>query len=95
MTLVLLQADGRWRLAMDLATFGVGAPDMQRLVAGSQAEVVLARGEHDLMNSDAQLRALHDQAVTLPGLGHNAQVEDPAAVRRAARGSVSVSTRSR
>lgn len=32
------------------------------------------------MNTDAQLAALHDQVVTLPGLGHNAQVEDPAAV---------------
>jgi pimeloyl-ACP methyl ester carboxylesterase len=76
----LLEEDGRWRLALDPATFGVGAPDMPALIAASQAEVVLARGERDPMNSDAELHALHDQVVTLPGLGHNAQVEDPAAV---------------
>jgi pimeloyl-ACP methyl ester carboxylesterase len=32
------------------------------------------------MNTDAELHALHHQVVALPGLGHNAQVEDPAAV---------------
>jgi len=49
----LLEDDGRWRLALDPGTFGVGAPDMPALIAASQAEVVLARGERDPMNSDA------------------------------------------
>jgi len=75
----LTEADGRWRLAMDPGTFGLGAPDMPKLIAESKAEVVLARGERDPMNTDEELRALHDQVVTLPGLGHNAHVEDPAA----------------
>jgi pimeloyl-ACP methyl ester carboxylesterase len=76
----LLEVDGRWRLAMDPGTFGVGAPDMPRLIAESTAEVILARGERDPMNTDAELHAVHGQAVTLIGLGHNAQVEDPEAV---------------
>lgn len=76
----LREQDGRWRLALDPATFGVGAPDLPALIAASQADVVLARGERDPMNSDAELHALHQQVVTLPGLGHNAQVEDPLAV---------------
>ncbi|WP_433163042.1 alpha/beta fold hydrolase [Kribbella sp. CA-247076] len=76
----LTEADGRWRLAMDPGTFGVGAPDLRRLVAESKADVVLARGELDPMNTDAELHALHDQVVTLPGLGHNAHVEDPGAL---------------
>lgn len=79
----LHQVDGRWRLAMDPGTFGVGAPDMPALLAASRADVILARGEHDPMNTDAQLAALHPQVITLPGLGHNAHVEDPAAVLRA------------
>jgi pimeloyl-ACP methyl ester carboxylesterase len=74
---------GRWRLALDPAAFGVGAPAMTELLAASQADVVLARGELDPMNTDAELAALHDQVVTLPGLGHNAHVEDPAAVAQA------------
>ncbi len=76
----LREVDGRWRLAMDPGTFGVGAPELPRLIAASQADVVLARGELDPMNTDAELAALHDQTVTLPGLGHNAHVEDPSAL---------------
>jgi pimeloyl-ACP methyl ester carboxylesterase len=76
----LAEADGRWRLAMDPGTFGVGAPDLARLIAASQADVVLARGELDPMNTDAELAALSSQAETLPGLGHNAHVEAPSAL---------------
>ncbi|WP_112248403.1 alpha/beta fold hydrolase [Kribbella monticola] len=76
-----LQHEGdRWRLALDPKAFGVGAPDMPELLRASQASVVLARGELDPMNTDAQLTALHDKVITLPGLGHNAHVEDPAAL---------------
>jgi pimeloyl-ACP methyl ester carboxylesterase len=70
---------GRWRLAMDPATFGVGAPDMPRLLAAARADVVLARGERDPMNTDEQYARLGVPRVTLAGLGHNAHVEDPRA----------------
>ena len=73
----LREQDGRWRLAMDPATFAVGAPDMAQLIARSQAPVTLARGERDPMNTDEQLARLGPPAVTLPGLGHNAHVENP------------------
>lgn len=76
----LLEVDGRWRLAMDPATFGVGAPKVAELIAASRADVVPARGELDPMNTDAELAALHGQVVTLPGLGHSAHVEDPSAL---------------
>lgn len=68
---VVETADG-WRVAQDPATFGVGVPDMAGLLARATCPVVVARGEHDPMVADAP--------VTLPGLGHNAHVEDPAAV---------------
>jgi pimeloyl-ACP methyl ester carboxylesterase len=73
----LRKKDGQWRLAMDQATFAVGAPDMRQLLARSQAAVILARGEHDPMNTDEQLAVLGVPTVTLPGLGHNAHVENP------------------
>jgi len=73
----LAEQHGRWRLAMDPGAFAVGAPDMPRLLAGSQAPVMLARGEHDAMSTDEQLARLGVPAVTLPGLGHNAHVESP------------------
>jgi pimeloyl-ACP methyl ester carboxylesterase len=76
----LREVDGRWRLALDPAAFGVGAPDMPALLAASTAPVLLARGEHDPMVTDDQLAALVPEPVTLPGLGHNAHVEDPDAV---------------
>lgn len=71
--------DGRWRLAADPAVAAVGAPDLPRLLARSQAQVTLARGEHDPMSTDDQLARLGVPAVTLPGLGHNAHAESPAA----------------
>lgn len=73
----LQEHDGRWRLAMDPGAFAVGAPDMPQQLARSQAPVTLARGEHDAMNTDEQLTRLGVPAITLPGLGHNAHVENP------------------
>ncbi len=73
----LQEQDGRWRLAMDPGVFAVGAPDMPQLLARSQAPVTLARGEYDAMNTDEQFTRLGVSAVTLPGLGHNAHVENP------------------
>ena len=73
----LREQHGRWRLAMDPGAFAVGAPDMTQLLARSLAPVTLARGEHDAMNTDQQLARLGVPTVTLPGLGHNAHVENP------------------
>jgi pimeloyl-ACP methyl ester carboxylesterase len=73
----ICEQDGRWRLAMDLGAFAVGAPDMAALLARAQSEVTLARGERDPMNTDEQLARLGAATVTLPDLGHNAHVEDP------------------
>ena len=69
-----------WRLAQDPRTFGVGVPDMTGLLGAVSCPVVLARGEHDPMVTHEQLARLTSNAVTLPGLGHNAHVEDPQAV---------------
>jgi len=76
----VVEAPEGWRVAQDPATFGVGAPDMARSLGRSVCQVVLARGEGDPMVSEADLRALVPEPVTLPGLGHNAHVEDPTAV---------------
>ena len=76
----LREQDGKWRLAMDPGSFAVGAPDMVGLLGGSRAPVLLARGERDPMVSDEHLARLGVPVRTLPGLGHNAHVEDPVAV---------------
>jgi len=73
----LREQDGRWQLAMDPGAFAYGAPDMAQLLERSQASVTLARGEHEPMNTDEQLARLGVATVTLPTLGHNAQVENP------------------
>lgn len=57
-----------------------GAPDMPELLEQADAPVVLARGEHDRLVTHEQLATLVPDPVTLFGLGHNAHVEDPAAV---------------
>ncbi|HJQ47348.1 MAG TPA: alpha/beta hydrolase [Amycolatopsis sp.] len=71
-----------WRVALDQAAFGVGAPDMPGLLAACRAPVTLAAGEHDPMCPAEHLRDLVAEPVVLPGLGHNAHVEDPDAVVR-------------
>ncbi|MEU7753812.1 alpha/beta fold hydrolase [Micromonospora sp. NPDC049101] len=76
----LRQVDGKWRLAMDPRAFAVGEPDLSALLAATDAPVLLARGEHDPMVTEAQLKEYGVPVATLPGLGHNAHVQDPAAV---------------
>lgn len=72
--------DGGHQLTLDPAAFAVGAPDLPGLLAASRASVVLAAGERDPMSPRGHLLALQSDPVTLPGLGHNAHVEDPAAL---------------
>jgi pimeloyl-ACP methyl ester carboxylesterase len=76
----VVEENGRWRPALDPRAFGVGDPEMAYLVAAAPVPVLLARGERDAMVSAEQLRALDPDAVDLPGVGHNAHVEDPRAV---------------
>jgi pimeloyl-ACP methyl ester carboxylesterase len=73
---------GRFRPALDPRAFGVGEPGVAALVAASPVPVVLARGERDAMVTTEQLAALGPEPVVLAGVGHNAHVEDPAAVVR-------------
>jgi pimeloyl-ACP methyl ester carboxylesterase len=74
------EVDGGWGLRLDPRAFGVGRPDVRGLLERSRAQVLLARGEHDPMVSEDDLAGLPAPHVTLPGLGHSAHVEDPAAV---------------
>lgn len=76
----IVETPDGWRVAQDPATFGVGVPDMTALLDRATCTVVLARGENDSMVSDTDLQALTPNTITLRGLGHNAHVEDPAAV---------------
>jgi pimeloyl-ACP methyl ester carboxylesterase len=69
-----------WTLAFDPQAFDVGTPDMPKLLAEAQARVRLATGERDAMCKPAVLQALRPDALILPGLGHNAQVERPQAI---------------
>ncbi|MEC3980286.1 alpha/beta fold hydrolase [Amycolatopsis sp. H20-H5] len=76
----LVETDDGWQLALDPAAFAVGAPDMRGLLGAARCPVVLAAGEHDPMCHAGQLRALGAEPAILPGLGHNAHVQDPAAL---------------
>jgi len=68
---------GRYRLAADPAGALVGAPPMASLMAAASAPVHLACGTRDHLTSVEQLRRFDPGATELPGLGHNAHVEDP------------------
>lgn len=68
-----------WGLTLDGAVFGVGEPDIAGLLAVSRASVLMAAGELDPMSPADHLTPL-GETVILPGLGHNAHVEDPTAL---------------
>jgi len=73
-------AAGGWQLTMDPRGFGVGEPRLPEQLTAASCPVVLARGETDRLVTLDQLEALGAEVAELPGLGHNAHVEDPAAV---------------
>jgi pimeloyl-ACP methyl ester carboxylesterase len=75
-------AAGHWRLALDQAAFAIDPPDLAGYLDAARCPVTLARGSGDHMVSQADLAALHPAPRELPGLGHNAHVENPAAVWR-------------
>lgn len=68
-----------WRLTLDNAAFGVGAPDILGLLAACRAQVVLAAGEHDPMCPSEDLVEFGRPTV-LAGCGHYAQLEAPQAL---------------
>ena len=76
----IVREDERWRLAADNRTAEVAHADMREIFRLAQGFMTLAAGEHDSMVSAGQMQALDPGAVILPGLGHNAHVEDPAAI---------------
>ena len=75
-----VQAESGWRLAQDPRTFSVAGAPFASLAASATAPVLLARGERDSMVSLQELRVHAPQARDIPGAGHNAHIEDPAAV---------------
>lgn len=76
----LIVSDGGWRLALDPAAYGVGAPDIPGLLGASRVTAVLAAGDRDPMCPPEHLLAAQPDALVLPGLGHNAHVEKPEAL---------------
>lgn len=69
-----------WRLTMDAAAFGIGAPDLPGLLAACRGTAVLAAGSSDPMSPGEHLRELQPDFVSLAGLGHNAHVQNPKAL---------------
>ncbi|HVW34698.1 MAG TPA: alpha/beta hydrolase [Acidimicrobiia bacterium] len=72
--------EGGWRPVLDPAAFAVGAPDVDGLLRAARAAVTLAAGESDPMCPPEHMAALVPDPLVLPGLGHNAHVEAPAAL---------------
>jgi pimeloyl-ACP methyl ester carboxylesterase len=78
----VVSGEGGFRLASDPAVFGIGVPPFADLLAAIRCPARIARGEHDEIVSREEIAALGCTTEDLAGLGHNAQVEDPARVVR-------------
>ncbi|MFD7654601.1 alpha/beta fold hydrolase [Actinosynnema sp. NPDC059797] len=77
----VVEAPGGWRAALDPAAFGVGAPDVDGLLAAARCPVVLAAGSEDHLCPPEHLTAADPGGIVLPGVGHNAHVEQPASIK--------------
>lgn len=73
----VVQTGEGWKVAVDPRAFGVGAPDVPALLARATGTTVLAAGERDPMCPREHLLDASPDGVILPGVGHNAHVEDP------------------
>jgi pimeloyl-ACP methyl ester carboxylesterase len=69
-----------WVVAQDPRTHDFGTPDVAAQLARVPCPVSLARGSEDTFVTAEQLVGLGPDVVTMPGLGHNPHVQDPAAV---------------
>lgn len=70
-----------YRLAMDPRAYMVAAEALP-LVVNENGGLVLATGSEDRMAPADELKRLHEHAIVLEGLGHNAHVQDPEMVWR-------------
>jgi pimeloyl-ACP methyl ester carboxylesterase len=70
-------SDDGWRVAVDPAAFGVGAPDVSALLAQATCPTILVAGERDPMCPPEHLLDAAPDAVVLPRAGHNVHVESP------------------
>jgi len=75
-----IRGEHGWRLAQDPRTFAVAGAPFASLAASARAPVLLARGEHDQMVTLEELRRHAARACDIPGVGHNAHLENPRAV---------------
>lgn len=69
-----------FRLAADPRAFAIEVPPFRELVSRAACPVRIARGERDAIVTRTEYTALGLDALDLPGLGHNAQVEAAASV---------------
>jgi pimeloyl-ACP methyl ester carboxylesterase len=76
---VRADADG-YVLSTDPAVLAIEVTPIAELVAHARCPVLLARGEHDPLVSAAEQSLLGRRTVQFAACGHNAHVEDPAAV---------------
>jgi pimeloyl-ACP methyl ester carboxylesterase len=73
----VVEEAGRFRLAADPRIFGATGAAIGQVIAAMNAPLRLIAGDRDLLVTPEQMRRFDDDAVVLPGLGHNPHVEAP------------------
>ena len=73
-------ADGRYRVAADPRASSIGPPLMDGMMPAARVPIRLACGDHDAMVKIDHLRAFDREAIEIPNAGHNAHLDNPAAL---------------
>ena len=76
----IVEENGKFRLAADNATGTIGGPWMSMLIDIVDCPLILAAGEYDPIVTHDHYRPFDKGAVMIPGVAHNAHVEDPTAI---------------
>jgi pimeloyl-ACP methyl ester carboxylesterase len=74
------QVEGGWSVALDNRVFSAVGPSVAGILRRCAAPLRLAAGEKDPMVSPVAMRRIDPSARVIPGVGHNAHWEGPAAV---------------
>jgi len=74
--------DGGYRVAADPRASSIGPPFMESMMPAASVPVRLACGDRDAGVAIEELRVFDPEAVVVPNAGHNAHIDNPAAIAR-------------
>lgn len=78
----VIEVNGKFRLAADNMVGTIGGPWMTNLAEIIKCPLIAAAGEHDPIVTSLDYKPFIKNALSIPSVAHNAQIEDPESIIR-------------